>query len=444
MIDIFAVGLPVSDDLHRNSEYALCLKKNVESPFIGSVKVVLEEHALPDGDPRRELLSNPKVSVIELGRRAKFDDFLQILRVSKGKLKAFSNADVHTDFSIGKLRNIIIEPNDVVAVVKNDALQTTYSAHDMWIFSSIPDDVGADFFFGYDHCDWAFADCLIKKGVRILIPVCDIMVHHAHRDWNKTYALRLSGRRTDKTHMIVPGYKPPYRTHTCRIGNEKITEIRRWGFLGSVDVLIVGLPHSVDGRRNEEYASALSHNLSNTCIREVVVIEEEYPISTISDSRARHLSSCHVVPLGRRATFSDYCRAASGRIIHGTACAANADIFFDGTLRCLADADLSGMALAVTREDMISCRNYDSQDAWFFKTPLHVDCDVHPGRLRCEHVFAAALVKAGLKVFNPCGEVKLHHAHASGIRERTLPDAQGPFYFPPVRSIRCLNGESQR
>lgn len=190
----FAVGLPVSDSNSRNAEFAHCLERNLENIKIGNVTAVIEEKELPPDDRRNELLRNPKVEVLRLGRRATFSDYLDIL--SKGPatmLMAFANADVHFDFTLGHLDGADLgETMLTITRTAWMACLTYMSGNDAWIFSRAPK-VKADFFLGYDWCDYRFVELLKNSGYPVLNPSYSIRLHHVHREaTNRTAEQKVS------------------------------------------------------------------------------------------------------------------------------------------------------------------------------------------------------------------------------------------------------------
>lgn len=119
---------------------------------------------------------------------------------------------------------------------------------------------------------------------------------------------------------------------------------------------------------------------------------------------------------------------------------ANGDIYFD------ADSALQepkeGEAFALSRWDLqrdgtlIHHNSIFSQDAWLFRgIPPPIDAPYPMGRPGCDNAFAAAMMKAGLRVVNPSLTIKAKHVHFSEYRTYDKRDHAShippPYAFPP-------------
>ncbi len=120
---------------------------------------------------------------------------------------------------------------------------------------------------------------------------------------------------------------------------------------------------------------------------------------------------------------------------------ANADIFFDETIRELWNIDMRDRCIALLRHDCSTSwasgdhaapepRIYgprdDSQDAWFFKASslkerkdageIWTDLDFEVGRAGCHNCFAGELVRRRWLLGNPALSIKAYHLHESPER----------------------------
>lgn len=209
----FAVGLPVGASDSRNEEFAYCLEKNLGNIKIAKVTAIIEEVELPPGDRRNKLLLNPKVEVFRLGRRATFSDYMEILsRGPASMLKAFSNADVHFDFTLGHLDGADLgEAMLTMTRVDWTAKLDYLPANDAWIFARAPK-VKADFFLGYDWCDFGFTELLSNAGYTVLNPSHSIRLYHIHRE---------PTNRTDEQKVHSASF--PTKVEICHVVHGAIT-----------------------------------------------------------------------------------------------------------------------------------------------------------------------------------------------------------------------------
>jgi hypothetical protein len=102
---------------------------------------------------------------------------------------------------------------------------------------------------------------------------------------------------------------------------------------------------------------------------------------------------------------------------------ANTDIFFDDTLDLVNTKQLDNEVLALTRHNFGKylswtgqtwARNYGSQDAWVFASPLKLIPDlpiIKKGWLGCDGLLAYELKKRNYAISNPSASIKSWHVH---------------------------------
>ncbi|MGI8604085.1 MAG: hypothetical protein ACR2OZ_13985 [Verrucomicrobiales bacterium] len=103
---------------------------------------------------------------------------------------------------------------------------------------------------------------------------------------------------------------------------------------------------------------------------------------------------------------------------------ANSDIYFDESLRALANVDLAHRALALSRWDADAWGNAahlqweNSQDAWVFQGDVKAvgECDFHLGQWNCDNRLSILLAYYGYEVLNPSKDLTIFHLHATGVR----------------------------
>jgi len=178
--------------------------------------------------------------------------------------------------------------------------------------------------------------------------------------------------------------------------------------------LVTGFPQSGEKIRDQEYDLCLSANVDNGFISRVVILEEE-PGSRAAGQWTRN-RKVTIKKIGKRATYQDYVDAANYEC--GAIVIANADIRFDWSVSKLTYTPTETL-LSITRADLLPNLPYyiASSDAWAFVPRMEVKgCDWVLGRCGCEFAFNLEVVKQlGWKLWNPCYEVRLFHAHNSGV-----------------------------
>jgi SAM-dependent methyltransferase len=180
------------------------------------------------------------------------------------------------------------------------------------------------------------------------------------------------------------------------------------------------LQYYVSGQedRQRELDACLQKNLDNPFIARVYLLTEE----TVDLSHLRQSDKIAQTVIGERLTYERAFHFANAHARGGAAwILANADIYFDESLRYLADADMKGKMFALTRHDiqkdgslMLLPPAYaqGSQDAWIFVPPVPLDTmstRFSLGIPGCDSKIAYEFVKAGYRVVNPSKKIILHH-----------------------------------
>jgi hypothetical protein len=190
--------------------------------------------------------------------------------------------------------------------------------------------------------------------------------------------------------------------------------------------LLVGFYRDRVAERERELISCLERNVANDLFEAVhVVIEEKRPrLPQFSRELPilRH-PKVRLVDHGRRSRYADMFAHANCELAGRRVVLANGDIYFDQSLALLADMDLKGRFICLSRWDVQadgSSRLFDhtfSQDVWIFQAPVcSIYSDFCMGSPRCDSRIAWEARQAGLVVSNPSRSIKAHHLHMSGIR----------------------------
>jgi hypothetical protein len=168
------VGLAQSPDSKRAREYDTCLDRNVNNEYIDRVVIIEEE----DGSRSLDVwASHPKVSTVKLARKSFYSDYVEIANRQDGVV-VIANADVHFDWSVGKLRVI---PNEALcAITRTDCFDNLWSS-DAWAFRPRMDVKGCEWSLGRYGCETAFCE-QVKRQLNwgIWNPCYEVRLVHVH------------------------------------------------------------------------------------------------------------------------------------------------------------------------------------------------------------------------------------------------------------------------
>jgi hypothetical protein len=144
-------------------------------------------------------------------------------------------------------------------------------------------------------------------------------------------------------------------------------------------------------------------------------------------------------PDGRRPTFAELFAATHASGPDDISVVANADIFFDRTIRRAEAYPAGRWCMALSRWEWtgkaMSGRPWRGQDAWIFCGPAAgiQGADFPIGVPLCDNRIAHVIQSAGYRVFNPCYSIHAIHLHRSGVRSYTAdtPAVSGPYLWVP-------------
>jgi hypothetical protein len=184
--------------------------------------------------------------------------------------------------------------------------------------------------------------------------------------------------------------------------------------------LLVSLWDCADADRRAELVACLQKNANNPCIARVHVFADPGVRTWLEELAADTIEMIDCEAYPSFGMFFDY----ANRFLDGKVVAiANTDIFFDDSLELLRYHDFAGGVLALTRHNVrpsvgwngrVWERNYGSQDAWIFRTPLPpIRNDLRLGWFGCDGRLARELQLAGVRVTNPSIDIKAWHLHAA-------------------------------
>ena len=206
-------------------------------------------------------------------------------------------------------------------------------------------------------------------------------------------------------------------------------------------VLMIPLYNEPNINRVNEYISCLQHNVIHKGVEKIHVF---YDTSRDHETIKKHILNAlrrhkvHITHMKGRLTYGQCFKVANEMYSDKKVIIANADIYFDNTLRQLETFSLENKLLALTRWNLLEGGELSleytgsipaefSQDAWIFNAPIRevVGADqVYLGMHYCETKLLQCLIDAGLHISNPCLSVRCIHVHRSAIR--TWTPGKGP------------------
>ncbi len=198
-------------------------------------------------------------------------------------------------------------------------------------------------------------------------------------------------------------------------------------------VLITSLYNETNSSRNNELVYCLNSNLSNSSINEVVVLYDTSRDGTDNKilKAIESLPKVTLLKVPGRPSFSD-CFSLAGREFNGrNIIVANSDIYFDSTLLKIDFNKFPDQFLVLSRyndngshgsfkpvTNSQDLPNFLSADAWIFISPIKKSfyADYGLGTMYSDSFLNTKLICSGIKVLNPCLDVKAYHLQ-SGISE---------------------------
>jgi glycosyltransferase involved in cell wall biosynthesis len=173
--------------------------------------------------------------------------------------------------------------------------------------------------------------------------------------------------------------------------------------------------------RQGEIDTCLRENLQNRHLTAVHLLTEEgFALPDFPN-----LDKIHQTIIGERLTYEKAFLYANDWPEPVIWILANADIYFDDSLRFLHEADLMNTMFALTRHDVQPDGSiklvpsevaHGCQDAWMFVTPVHMErmcTQFYMGIPGCDHRIAHEFVKAGYIVLNPSLRIIARHLDIS-------------------------------
>lgn len=205
-------------------------------------------------------------------------------------------------------------------------------------------------------------------------------------------------------------------------------------------ILFICLYNEKHNERQEEYLECLTKNLRHQLIKKIHILYDTSKntnlktfLPKIIDTAIQigMLAKLEITSIDHRQTYGDIFKVANQCYPNQQIILANADIYFNETLKLLDDINLNNKIITLTRWEpdkngtlsplkhkTNGAPIWGSQDVWIFTTPIRQfsGWEIPLGLQMCDHKIAFQLLQAGLDVVNPCLDVQAIHVHTSEIR----------------------------
>ena len=180
-----------------------------------------------------------------------------------------------------------------------------------------------------------------------------------------------------------------------------------------------------DNERNNELKKCLENNLNNDNIKKIhLYIDDTEALNYINNLNSNKIN---IIDLGKKPLYSDLFGYAINNLQNEICMVTNSDIYLgDYDTNLLKKLDDKNTVFALTRHEhdlsypLITSFN-GSHDSFIFKSPInntflkHVQYVQH--NWGSESVLLHELYTVGIKLYNPCMQIKIIHLHKSNLRE---------------------------
>jgi hypothetical protein len=175
-------------DAGRRAEFVECLRRNLD--LMDEVHVFLEDGARPD-------LHDPRLRLVEHGRRATYGDLLGYANAHlAGRRVVVANADIYFDSGLARLDAVDLD--DTLLCISRWDVHGDGSARlfehgesqDAWIFDAPIRPFRADFPLGVPGCENRLAWEAANAGLTVHNPARSLRAHHLHLSLVRRYTGR--------------------------------------------------------------------------------------------------------------------------------------------------------------------------------------------------------------------------------------------------------------
>lgn len=189
-----------------------------------------------------------------------------------------------------------------------------------------------------------------------------------------------------------------------------------------------------DNIRNKELEESFYHNIKSEIIEKIhLFVDDEESLESVNNIISlTSTDKINIISVGKKPLYSDLFDYAQNNLIDKICMISNSDIFL---YEC--DIDVlnklsreSNICFTLTRyEANLSTNLIDnfmgSHDCFIFKSPINNFDTCNVAHVQhywgSENVVIHELEKVGVKIFNPCYQIKIVHLHSSNLREEDRP-----------------------
>ena len=221
--------------------------------------------------------------------------------------------------------------------------------------------------------------------------------------------------------------------------------------------------------RQAEYEACLRRNLENPYVKSVHELQER-PDVVVPDELRKH-RKFRQFALGKWMTYRDAFDYANATLPDEVCCLLNLDIFLDPAtdwslmpkmlqkkvVLCLSRFEFNDDGTTFRDPGLMNWAFANSQDAWLFRSPVHVDnCDFGVGTLGCDNAIAHRIKQAGYLPINAPQQFRIFHydrargksldnQHEIYQRERkdkgrsTYPEREGQYLLPDIDMLKSVD-----
>jgi len=192
------------------------------------------------------------------------------------------------------------------------------------------------------------------------------------------------------------------------------------------------LTNNID--RQIEIETCLINNLNNNMLKKIYLLNDKHYDLNFSDNENKIIQIIVDDDNKKRLSFDYVINFINSNLKDEICILSNSDIYFDDTLILLKNYNFNNKFFGLTRYDNNKLiYKADSQDSWFFKSPLNIDlskCNFKFGHPGCDNRLAFIVKESEYEVINPCYSIKTHHLHKSKFRTYNEKNrVVRPYYF---------------
>jgi hypothetical protein len=192
-------------------------------------------------------------------------------------------------------------------------------------------------------------------------------------------------------------------------------------------------------RRRNEFLTCIKRNAANTYFEHIFVFRNESQKSW----NLPEFPHLEVIGLQCRPRFQHFFQHANTELPPGSLVViANADIYFDETIRAATSLVSSQRFLAISRREIdhrgrvTGLERWWSQDVWILQTPVpRMIASFGLGIRGCDNRIAFEAERSGLEVRNPALNIAVYHLHSERLPEAVRKIYRGPYRFVPLECM---------